>query len=150
MALESFYGGKQGVSSIIKASFKFVSTSDQAYIDTVSKGLMTEAEAKAVTMDECFKRIDYTDVWYGDLCIIDTGNRNNPNNGKLYRRALKQSDNKIAGTGNTRYAKYIGQISGPSGGMPYFDLGSLDTQRQKAVGAIATLEEDNAPLNNAG
>lgn len=150
MALESFYGGKQGVSSIIKASFKFISTSDQAYIDTVSKGLMTESEAKAVTMDECFKRIDYTDVWYGDLCIIDTGNRNNPNNGKLYRRVLKQSDNKIAGTYNTRYAEYIGQISGPSGGMPYFDLGSLDTQRQKAVGAIATLEEDNAPLNNAG
>lgn len=148
MSLESFYGGKQGVSSVIKASFKFVNTNDQAYIDATSKGIISENQAKLLTMDECFKDPNYTDVWYGELCIIDTGNRNNPNNGKLYRRVLKQSDNRIAGTNDTTYAEYIGQISGPAGGMPYFDLGSLDDQRKKAVGVIPTLEgEEN--LNNA-
>jgi hypothetical protein len=40
------------------------------------------------------------------------------------------------------YAEYIGQIVGPSGGIPNFDLGNLDIERQKAVGIIKTLDTD--------
>ena len=32
MALESFYGGKQGVSPVIKARFKYINEDDLAYI----------------------------------------------------------------------------------------------------------------------
>jgi hypothetical protein len=32
MSLESFYGGKQGLSSIIKKSFKYISENDPAFV----------------------------------------------------------------------------------------------------------------------
>jgi hypothetical protein len=100
-------------------------------------------------MDECLKDINYTDVWYGELCIIDTDNKMNPNNGKLYRRTLKQSDNKFVNTEDTRYAEYIGQIVGPSGGIPQFDFGSLDAERKKAVGELPTYDSELGPLDNS-
>ena len=36
MALESFYGGKQGVSPVIKGTFKFISTTDPWYQDRIN------------------------------------------------------------------------------------------------------------------
>lgn len=176
MALESFYGGKQGVSPVIKASFEYVSKEDPAYTAAKTNGSkITKAEAERLkaagikntetntyyvagetitwndnllaplTMDECFKRVDYTDVWYGELCIIDTQNKLNPNNGKIFRRTLKRYKNpEIAGLSDTDalYAEYIGQIVGPSGGVPNLDLGGLKIERQKAVGAAKTYSDD--------
>ena len=175
MALESFYGGKQGVSPVIKASFEYVSTKDPAYtarLDRQTKLTKTEAYRlraagkrketgelykpndevtwnadllASLTMDECFKDVNYTDVWYGELCIIDTQNKLNPNNGKIFRRTLKRYQNP-----NTEgitdvdalYAEYIGQIVGPSGGVPNLDLGSLNDERKKAIGKLPTFDTD--------
>lgn len=175
MALESFYGGKQGVSPVIKARYKYINENDPAYQARInSKTKLTKEEAiwlndalgensynkdqeitwtkdllKPFTMDECLKDVNYTEVWYGELCIIDTDSKTNPNNGKLYRRTLKQVDNKTANTDDTLYAEYIGQIVGPSGGIPKFDFGSLNVEREKAIGTKATTENDIAPLENS-
>ena len=173
MALESFYGGKQGISPVIKARFKYESTEDEAYQARLKPGhqtKLTKEEAtwlndalnvniyvagnfvtwtpellKPFTMNECFKDPNYKDVWYGELCIIDTDNKLNPNNGNLYRRTLRQAtlNNKYL------YAEYIGQIVGPSGGIPNFDFGSLDAERGKAVGTVATYSTEQAPLDNS-
>lgn len=151
MALESFYGGKPGISPVIKASFKFINTEDPAYQAAFINNGRDAAALKEYTMDECFKDINYTDVWYGELCIIDTENKMNPNNGKLYRRTLKRSENGSLNSGNTTYAEYIGQIVGPSGGVPNLDLGSLNTEREKAVGIKETYDTDgNLPLDTSG
>ena len=91
MALESFYGGKPGFSPVIKASFKYINNEDPAYQTALINNGNNAAALKEYTMDECFKDINYTDVWYGELCIIDTENKMNPNNGKLYRRTLKKA-----------------------------------------------------------
>lgn len=177
MALESFYGGKQGVSPVIKARFEYINTEDRAYQDRLSNEtgtILTQDEfwrLKAAgikkddntnyvvgetivwnekllapfTMDECFKRIDYTDVWYGELCIIDTRNKLNPNNGKIFRRTLKRYQNpNMEGITDldSLYGEYIGQIVGPSGGIPNLDLGSLNAERQKAIGKLPTFDID--------
>lgn len=193
MALESFYGGKQGVSPVIKAKFKYVTAEkdngtyyDEAYgvkINSRTKLTQEEAvylndffdnkiyeadqfvtwsdQAKATlngktntytlitpfVMDECLKNVNYTDVWYGELCIIDTDSKMNPNNGKLYRRTLKQVKNQYRNTGDTLYAEYVGQIVGPSGGVPNFDFGSLDAERQKAVGDLETYKGEQVKDN---
>ena len=61
MSLDSFYGGKQGVSPIVKARFKYVDTNDPAYI--AAKNLVTnEADLKNDTMELCFKDPEYTKV----------------------------------------------------------------------------------------
>lgn len=175
MALESFYGGKQGISPVIKAKFKYINEDDLAYQERFNHTTeLTKEEAiwlndsisnasysagtsitwttetlAPFTMDECLKDINYTDVWYGELCIIDTDNKMNPNNGKIYRRTLKQTDNKFANTDDTLYAEYIGQIVGPSGGIPNFDFGSLDNERKKAVGQLPTYDSEESPLDNS-
>ena len=144
MALESFYGGKPGFSPVIKARFKYINSKDPAYQAAVKNNNQDIFEINSYTMDECFSDPNYTDVWYGELCIIDTDNKMNPNNGKLYRRTLKKNDDdEWTSAGNTLYAEYIGQIVGPSGGIPNFDLGNLNMERQKAVGMIETLSSDS-------
>ena len=102
-------------------------------------------------MDECLKDVNYTNVWYGELCIIDTDSKYNPNNGKLYRRTLKQVDNKNVKTEDTAYAEYIGQIVGPMGGVSKFVFGSVDDARKMAVGELPTYPSDVSatPLNIA-
>lgn len=125
MSQDGFYGGKQGISPVIKHAFKYVDNKDNAYLAAIAEGV-TAAELKPFTMDESFKESTYENVWYGELCIIDTTNKNNPNNGKLFRRTLK-------GKGDidlpNRSAEYIGQVVGPASGVPFLSLGSLvDTE----------------------
>lgn len=184
MALESFYGGKPGISPVIRNSFKFIDEKDPAYIakknsntpysklspkeiallEIIDPSLKSKIEQdpngsinwgneeysylKPFTMDECFADPNYRDVWYSELCIIDTDNKMNPNNGKLFRRTLKRTETAID-AGDTKYAEYIGQIVGPSGGIPCFDFGSLDTERKKAIGKIATYEADGTSLDTS-
>ena len=195
MALESFYGGKPGVSPVIKARFKYVNISDPAYEHRNGKQtLLTEEEANWLndalgvnnytkdmkvkwdsenstdekspqdlnedfvryaplapfTMDVCFADANYTNVWYGELCIIDTDNKLNPNNGKIYRRSLKHiASNSSVNINETSYAEYIGQIVGPSGGVPQFHIGSLEEERKKAIGISGTYSSETPPLNNS-
>ena len=136
MSLESFYGGKQGISPVIKNSFEFIDVNDPAYQAASASG-RTETELAPLTMDICFSNIDYKDVWYDELCIIDTINKNNPNNGKIFRRTLK----KAGDTGVNLCAEYIGRIVGPAGTSPFFSFGNLSS-----VSAQGTTEKiDLAP-----
>ena len=61
MSLDSFYGGKQGVSPVVKARFKYVDTEDPAYKAAIASGIK-EADLKDDTMELCFKDSDYTQV----------------------------------------------------------------------------------------
>ena len=131
LSLESFYGGKQGVSPIVKARFKYINTEDPAYQNKVSQiGEDRKSELKPETMELCFADPIYKDVWYGQLAIIDTTNKRNPNNGKLFRRVLAR-DGKDMSPGDTPHGVYIGQIVGPSGGFPMVKLGSIDNMIQE-------------------
>lgn len=96
--MDSFYGGKQGVSFVIKESFSSVEAMQQAFRGGGN----------------------YTDVWYGEHCLIDTPNKNDKDNGKIFRRGLDYQNRTTAG------AIYIGQIVGPSSGTPYFQLNTID------------------------
>lgn len=95
--MDSFYGGKQGVSFVIKASFKSIDN-----------------------MVASFKKNE-DKVWFGEYCLIDTVNKNDKDNGKIFRRGIATSTNaKLGG------AEYIGQIVGPSSGTPLFQFDTLD------------------------
>lgn len=74
----------------------------------------------------------YTNVWYEEYCLIDTANKNDKDNGKLYRRGYDYT-NDMGG------AEYLGQIVGPSSGTPYFQLNTLEEAHDKS---LITLEED--------
>ena len=95
--MESFYGGKQGISFVIKNKFESVSA--------------METEFK--------KGNTYTEVWYGEYCIIDTPNKNDPDNGKIYRRGINYQE-------ENGDAIYVGQIVGPSSGLPWMAVDTLD------------------------
>lgn len=106
---DSFYGGKMGISFVIKMTFPSV----QAMKEAFSNGA------------------DYTDVWYGEYCLIDTPNKNHKDNGKIFKRGLNYQD-AAADYG----AIYVGQIVGPSSGTPYFQLNNLaNTQTKAAIAA---------------
>lgn len=151
--MESFYGGRQGASLAIKASFQYLSDSkkklpDGTYSlteyldpyygqalnaligqpdpDPAKEGAPIETLDRAAeilapqVMRVQFDNHEYKDVWYGEYCIIDTKNKNNKNNGKIYRRTLKQAtvdDERWVGG----VAEYIGQIVGPAGPSPILD-----------------------------
>lgn len=97
--MDSFYGGKQGVSFVIKKSFKSI---DEMVAD--------------------FKNNNKEDtVWFGEYCLIDTVNKNDKDNGKIFRRGIGSSTSAALGG-----AEFIGQIVGPSSGTPLFQFGTLD------------------------
>lgn len=114
--MDSFYGGKQGVSIVLKARFQSV--------------------------DEMIKAFkgggNYTNVWYGELCIIDTPNKNDKDNGKIYKRGLDYQ-NSMGG------AVYIGQIVGPSSGTPYFQLNTINEVNYQATSKLNENEYKRYP-----
>ena len=95
--MDSLYGGHQGISFVLKAAFHSISDMVKAF-----KG-----------------GPNYTDVWYGEFCIIDTPNKNDKDNGKIYERGYNYQ-NDMGG------AIYKGQVVGPSSGTPYFAMDSID------------------------
>lgn len=91
--MDSIYGGRPGSPFVIKARFSSIEE-----------------------MQEAFQRgPDYKDVWYGEYCIIDTDNKNDFNNGKIYQRGTEYGN-------DTGDAKYVGQVVGPQSGVPAFDF----------------------------
>lgn len=109
--MDSFYGGKPGISFIIKDRFD-----------------STDA------MDTAFKTSSYDKVRYGEYCIIDTKNKNDVDNGKVYRRTAAHT-----ATGNdTDYAEYIGQIVGPAGGIPNIELEGISKLQQEFMNTTST------------
>ncbi len=93
---DSFYGGKPGRDWVIKARFDYVEDMIKAF----QKGP------------------DYHDAWFDELVIIDTHNKNHPDNGRVYRRGFDYT-NDMGG------ALYVGQIVGPRAGTPYMHLVTL-------------------------
>lgn len=112
--MESFYGGRQGAPFVIKKRFKYTDKTDPAYIVEVAAGNYVPEDE---IMAEYVINPDNKDLWYNEYCIIDTANKNNINNGKIYRRTIATEAD--AAAGNFKCAEYVGQIVGPSSGAPF-------------------------------
>lgn len=76
----------------------------------------------------------YTDVWYGEYCLISSKNRNHPDNGKVYKRGLDYQNVTTGG------AIYIGDIVGSSSGTPFVQIGTIDEVSDMST---STLEENS-------
>ena len=98
----SFYGGRPGNSFIIITSFKSVNDMKEAF----SQGP------------------NYTDVHFDEHVLINAQNKNDPDNGKIFRRGYNYQDS-LGG------AIQIGQIVGPAGPAPSLSLGDYDTVEAK-------------------
>lgn len=103
---------------------------DGSTVDTKPDAAGTGATSQQVLdivyaegMRQCFEQGgDTTDIVnYGEYVIIDTFDKNNPDNGKVYRRGINfdynPTTNPLAG------AEYIGQIVGPQGDSTELNLG---------------------------
>lgn len=96
--MDSLYGGHEGVSFVIKASFTSVDEMKQKF---ALGG-------------------NFTGVWYGEYCLVSTKNKNHPDNGKVFRRGLDYQNAQTAGS------IFVGQIVGPSSGTPFFQVDTID------------------------
>lgn len=123
--MDSLYGGHQGQSFVIKVRFDSEQEMGEKFADGAS----------------------YTDVAFGEYCIIDTPNKNNPTNGRIYRRGM---DYQTQPTDGAEYydghgAKYVGQVVGPASGTPFFsmgDMGSIDDQLELAKNDTGPWQDD--------
>lgn len=105
--MDSFYGGKSGLSFVLKGRFDSISDMVQA-----------------------FKRGDsYRDVWYNEFCIIDTPNKNDVDNGKIYQRGLDY-------TNNMGGSLYKGQIVGPMSGTPFMQMNTIQEVKNRSIKSI--------------
>lgn len=105
--MDSFYGGKPGVSFKLSGYFKSIDDMVQA-----------------------FKKGDsYRDIFYGEYCLISTVNLNDKDNGKLYKRGLDYT-NDMGG------AIFCGNIVGPSSGVPFLQLNTIKEVNDRATEAI--------------
>jgi hypothetical protein len=109
--MDSLYGGHEGASFVIKASFSSVDEMKQRF----SQGS------------------NFTEVWYGEYCLISTNNKNHPDNGKVFRRGLDYQNAQTAGS------IFVGQIVGPSSGTPFFQVDTIDNVKKIST---KTLEEN--------
>lgn len=100
--MESFYGGKPGFSFIIVKSFSSVAE-------------MVENFKKGPT---------YSAVHYDEHVLINTENKNDPNNGKVFRRGYDYT-NEMGG------AIYVGTIVGPAGRAPMLELTTIEQVKLK-------------------
>lgn len=114
---DSFYGGKQGLSIIIKDTFESV------------------ADAVAA----CKRGPEYTRTWYNELLIISTPNLNDKDNGKVFRRGLEYS-NDMGGL------ELIAQIVGPCGGTPFFQMNTIKEVKDKSTMAIGEDDYRRYPI----
>lgn len=76
---------------------------------------------------------NFTEVWYGEYCLISTKNKNHPDNGKVFRRGLDYQNPQTAGS------IFVGQIVGPSSGTPFFQVDTIDNVEKIST---KTLEEN--------
>lgn len=165
--MESFYGGRQGISFIIVKRFDGIDipkdtsftvkyfafdTKENNFIldennnpiertnDTYklyNDWKLHEKDGSSITykekegvfpfqyaegMVQCFSQGGITTniVNYGEYVIIDAPNKNDLDNGKVYKRGLDYQ-NDLGG------AEYIGQIVGPQGNSPEIEIDSFTT-----------------------
>jgi hypothetical protein len=120
--MDSLYGGQEGVSFVLKKEYTSVAN-----------------------MIADFKRgANNTDVWYGEYCIINTPNKNDKTNGTIYRRGLNYQDEATGG------AIKVGQVVGPSGATPYFDIRSsiYDVVQKSKEPLSSTYEYRRYPIDS--
>ena len=118
--MDSFYGGKQGISFVIKDRFTSI---DEMNIE--------------------FAKSTYETTWYGEYCIINTKNKNDKDNGKIFKRTAYNA----ASDSGSSFAEYIGQIVGPAGGVPNIQIGSI-TDLKKNFDAITVNDGDTIYYKN--
>ena len=101
MEYNSFYGGRRGASFVIVKRYSTIAEMVAAF----SQGG------------------DYNTVNYDEYVLIDTENKNNPDNGKIYRRGYEYN-NSMGG------AIYEGQIVGPAGLAPHTEMHTIGEVEQ--------------------
>lgn len=185
MAMDSFYGGRQGASFVIVYRFdaididksgeqfrckeaavsntnpdlflwqngNFVFKDGVNYNNYTWKYLSLDGGSVATTdgdhnapeeaaegMVQCFSQggNSVDKVNYGEYVIIDTPYKDNPDNGKVFRRGMNfivdPVKNPLAG------AEYIGQIVGPKGDVPQIDVDHYDTIINTATSPVVSDE----------
>lgn len=126
----SFYGGRDGAPMIIKKTF-----------DTVKD------------MVDAFGTINYNEVNFGEHTLIRSEDRNNPENGRLFRRGtninasetvqswiLNEETHLYEETDvSANGAVYIGTIAGPSGNAPHLNF------KQTEADVTKVYEDHNKP-----
>jgi hypothetical protein len=111
--MESFYGGRQGASFVLVKSFG-------------SKAEMVSAFKQGGS---------YTAVHYDEYVIINSENKNNADNGSVYRRGYDYT-NSLGG------AIYVGTIVGPSGRAPQLEV----TNEAGVASALSTAQANNEDI----
>jgi hypothetical protein len=118
--MESFYGGKKGASFVIAKSYKTVAAMEQDFSS------------------------DSSGVKYDEYVLINTENKSDSDNGKLYRRGYQG-------------AEYVGTIVGPTGGSPQLTLTTIDNaqniydkMQNTEGGSIGTSAKGSYTVANAG
>ena len=115
--MDSFYSGRPGAAFVLKKRFRSV----KDMVDSFKLGP------------------SYTEVWYDEYCLIDTYNKNDRDNGKIYQRGPNYSeqvtmDGKrcLGGAG----ARYVGRIVGPRGAAANLNLTSLSGVKDVAMSDV--------------
>lgn len=121
MEYNSFYGGRRGASFVIVKRYSTIAEMIAAF----SQGG------------------DYKIVNYDEYVLIDTENKNNPDNGKIYRRGYEYN-NTMGG------AIYEGQIVGPAGLAPHTEMHTIDEVEQIQEREDFTYRRGNGSYNPVG
>lgn len=100
----SFYGGQPGSSFIIITTYRSIA-------DMIAKFKLGS---------------EYTAVHFDQHVMINTVNKNDPDNGKIYRRGY-DFNNDMGG------AEFVGTIVGPAGHAPMIQLATIAEVRRKAA-----------------
>lgn len=113
---DSFYGGKPGREFVIKDTFGSVED-----------------------MIAAFQRgPEYTNAWFDEVVIIDTHNKNHPDNGKIFRRGFDYNSENGG-------ALYVGQVVGPRAGTPYMHLVTLEEAKERSLEELGEFEYRQFP-----
>lgn len=151
MEYNSFYGGRRGASFVIVKKYRTIkppAEDNEGFnkVIRIDMGLEKDAEITSTIRQQwlsehcmvtCFQQGgDYQVANYDEYVIIDAYNKNDIDNGKIFRRGYDYT-NDMGG------AIYIGQIVGPAGMAPHTQLDNYD-----AVQDMTT--EDGLVIPNDG
>lgn len=100
----SFYGGQPGIPFVIITTYRSIN-------DMVNSFKLGS---------------EYTAVHYDQYVMINTVNKNDPDNGKIYRRGY-DFNNDMGG------AEFVGTIIGPSGNSPMIEMTTIAEVRRKTA-----------------
>lgn len=140
MEYNSFYGGRRGASFIIAKSYRLIRATEEAlknYDGDIKKDMEANPERypdinswieNNVMITAFSHGGQYKTVNYDEYVIIDTFNKNDIDNGKIYRRGYDY-------TNDWGGAEYIGQIVGPAGLGPHAEVIEKSEVNQKYLDA---------------